>query len=39
MFEFLKNMYVQGRVTKERVQNAVIKGFITQEQADAIIGA
>lgn len=37
MFEFLKNMWIMGKLTETQVQNAVVKGYIMQEQADQIL--
>ena len=37
MYEKIKKLYVEGRLNAQGVQNAVIKGWITQEQADEIL--
>ena len=37
MFERLKRLYADGKITQEGINNAVAKGWITQEQADEII--
>ena len=36
MFEMLKKLYQEGRTTIFTLENAVVKGFITQSQADEI---
>jgi len=36
-YDFLKNMWVMGRITAEQVQQAVSKGYITQQEADEIL--
>ena len=38
MYERLKTLYNEGRLTVDGLQNAVAKGWITQEQCDEIIG-
>jgi uncharacterized XkdX family phage protein len=38
MYQFIKNMWILGKVTEQQVQNYVAKGFITNEEADQIIG-
>jgi hypothetical protein len=35
MYEFIKNMYVMGRINADKIQSFVGK-YITQEQADEI---
>lgn len=37
MYQFLLNLWVMNRITETNIQNAVAKGFITQEQADTIL--
>ena len=37
-FETIKKYFDKGLWTAEMVRNAVVKGKITQEQADAITG-
>ena len=37
MFERLKRLYADGKITQEGVNSAVAKGWITQEQANEII--
>ncbi|GEA17728.1 hypothetical protein E306M_09310 [Moorella sp. E306M] len=37
MYTFLLNMWIMRKITVDQVQNAVTKGFITQEQAEAIL--
>ena len=39
MFDRLKKLYDEGRITTEGLQKAVTKGWITQEEYDYIIGA
>lgn len=39
MFETLNRLYSEGRLTETGLQNAVVKGWITQEQADEIIAS
>ena len=36
-YDFLKNMWVMGRITIEQVQQAVVKGYITQAEANEIL--
>jgi len=38
MYERLKRLYKEGRITKEGLQNAVKKGLITEEQYREIVG-
>ena len=38
MFEFLKIQFQLGSIDETRLQNAVIKGYITHEQYTEIIG-
>lgn len=38
MFDRLKKLYDEERITAEGLQNAVTKGWITQEQMEIIIG-
>lgn len=38
MYETLKRLYTEGRLTKEGLANAVIKGWITAEQYQEITG-
>ena len=38
MFETLKRLYQEGKVTQQHLLNAVIKGFITEEQRSEIVG-
>lgn len=38
MFEKIKKWYKQGLWTAEMVRNAVIKGVITEEQYEEIVG-
>ena len=38
MFETLKRLYSDGKLTNTGLENAVAKGWITQEQADEIKG-
>lgn len=38
MFDRLKNLYDERRITADGLQNAVTKGWITQEQMEIIIG-
>ena len=37
MFERLKRLYEEGKITQDGINNAVTKGWITQEQAEEII--
>jgi len=37
MYQYLLNMWIMGKLTETQVQNAVTKGYITQEQADMIL--
>lgn len=39
MFERLKNLYVSGKLSAAGLSNAVIKGWITEEQRQEIIAA
>ena len=39
MFERLKRLYNEGRLTVEALENAVRRGWITEEQKQEIIGA
>lgn len=36
-YNFILNMWVMGRYTPTQVQTAVTKGYITQEEANAIL--
>ena len=38
MYERLKRLYNEGRLTKEGLENAVARGWITEEQMLEIIG-
>lgn len=38
MYETLKRLYEENRLTQEGLQNAVTKGWITEEQYQTIIG-
>ncbi len=37
MYNFILNMWVMKRITEEQVQAYVVKGYITQEQANMIL--
>ncbi len=37
MYEFIKNMWIMGRYNSTNIANCVAKGYIKQEQANAII--
>ncbi len=37
MYNFLLNMWVMKRITETQVQNAVNKGYVTQEEANMIL--
>lgn len=37
MFERLKRLYNEGKLDAQGIENAVVKGWITQEQADEIL--
>lgn len=39
MFERLKNLYVSGKLSDTGLSNAVIKGWITEDQRQEIITA
>lgn len=39
MFDRLKRLYEQGKITEAGLQNAVTKGWITQEEYDYIMEA
>lgn len=39
MYDRIKYLYDKGRLTSNGVQNAVSKGWITQEQHDQIVSA
>lgn len=36
MYKRLKRLYEEGRLTQEELQNAVVKGWITNEQLQEI---
>jgi hypothetical protein len=36
MYDYLRRLYLEGRLSDSGLQNAVAKGWITQEQADQI---
>jgi hypothetical protein len=38
VFETLKRLWSEGKLTEVKLQNAVVKGYITQVQADEIKG-
>ena len=38
MFDRLKTLYDAGRITGDGIANAVTRGWITQVQADDILG-
>ena len=38
MYERLKRLYEDGRITQEQLKNAVDRGWITEEQYEEIIG-
>ena len=38
MFDRLKRLYEQGKITEAGLQNAVTKGWIVQEEYDYIMG-
>lgn len=38
MYETLKRLYQEGKLSSEGLQNAVTKGWITQEQYETIVG-
>ena len=38
MYERLKRLYREGKIDEQGLENAVAKGWITQEQADEIMG-
>lgn len=37
MYQFLLNLWIMGRITETNIQNAVNKGYITQEEANVIL--
>jgi hypothetical protein len=37
MYQFILNMWIMGKITEEKVNSYVAKGFITQEQANMIL--
>jgi hypothetical protein len=37
MFETLMRLYIEGRLTEEKLNNAVIKIWITEEQKNKIL--
>lgn len=37
MFERLKRLYEEGRLNDKGIENAVMKGWITEDQARAIL--
>lgn len=37
VYQFLLYQWILGRLTEQQVQNAVTKGYITQEEADTIL--
>ena len=39
MFDTLKRLFVEGRLTDAGLDNAVAKGWVTEEQANEIKGA
>ena len=39
LFERLKRLYVNGKLTATHLVNAVIKGWITEEQKQEILAA
>ena len=38
MFETLKRLYNEGKLTSDDLQNAISFGWITQEQFEEIVG-
>ncbi len=39
MFETLKRLHREGKLTEQGLDNAVLKGWITAQQKNEIIGA
>ena len=39
MFERLQRLYKEGKITVEDLNNAVLKGWITEEQKELIISS
>lgn len=39
MFEAIKKLYQQGKLTEAGINNAITKGWITQEQAQEILNS
>jgi len=39
MYDRLLKLYLQGRLTEAQLQNAVTKGWITQEEYERIIAS
>lgn len=38
MYNFILNQWIMRKYTETNIANCVIKGYITQEQADTILG-
>lgn len=39
MYKTIKRLYLAGKITENGLENAVKKGWITQEQADELTAA
>lgn len=37
MYQFLLNLWIMKKIDETRIQNAVTKGYITQEEANIIL--
>lgn len=37
MFDRLKRLYEEGKITKDALRNAILRGWITEEQFNEII--
>jgi hypothetical protein len=37
MYEFIKNQWILGKYTATNIANCVTKGYITQDQANAVM--
>lgn len=39
MFETLRRLYIEGKLNEEKLNNAVIKNWITEEQKNKILNS
>ena len=37
MYQLLLNLWIMKKIDETRIQNAVVKGYITQEEANIIL--